>query len=161
MVLMIAIALEVTNDNESIPPRFHLRKPALLAAIVDYPRLQQGWSMFAPDAPETDGTVVVDGVTADRHHIDPFTGKRPDLDAPLHGPWYVGTLFQDYFGRVPDWPDYQPELRKYLMSWQELEGRPRGDRLVSLTAYWVSSEAPLPGETRPRNVGRRVHFTAP
>jgi hypothetical protein len=160
-ILLVAIAVQVTNDNEAVPRRFRLERPGWLAAIIDYPRLFQGWSMFAPDAPESDGTVVIDAVTADRRRLDPFTGRRPDLDAPLHGPFYSGALLCDYFGRIYDAADYHEELRRYLMNWQAIEDRPEGDRLVSLTAYWVTSEAPRPGKTRPRNITRTVMFKEP
>jgi hypothetical protein len=155
---LLAFVVQLSNDNSAIPMRFHIRRSDFLAAVIDYPHLFQRWNMFAPDAPRTDGTLVVDGVTARQEHIDPFTGKAPDLDAPLHGPYYIDWLHCDYFNAIADAAGYRGELKTYLFNWQEITGRPPSDRLVDVTVYWVEADAPPPGETKPRNVDRRVLF---
>ena len=54
-----------------------------MAAAVSYLDLFQGWSMFAPDAPTTDFNIVVDAVTIDGRHVDPFNeAVNPRYPAP-------------------------------------------------------------------------------
>ena len=89
------------------------------------------------------------------------TGKPPDTRAPWHGPYYLDSLHCDYFGRIADAPDFHPELKKYLMRWQELEGRPEVERLVRATVYWVTDASPRMGETEPRDVKIQTLFTEP
>jgi hypothetical protein len=153
-VLLLAVLIQLSRDNWWVPPRFRLDQPRALAPLVQYPRLLQGWSMFAPDAPRTDGTLVVDAVTQDGRHLDPFTGQTPDFEAPFHGPWYMGQLRCDYWLKIhfDGNAGYRDELRKYLERWQAIEGRPPQDRLVSFTVYWVENDAPPPGSVMPTNV---------
>ncbi|MFO0660318.1 MAG: HTTM domain-containing protein [Polyangiaceae bacterium] len=152
---------QIAHDNwwlrGKIPDALRNGPPAALAPLVLYPRLLQGWSMFA-HAPRDDGTVVVDAVMANGQHIDPLTGKAPDLDAPLHGPWFQSQLFCDYFLKIhfDGNKGYREDLKKYILSWQRLEGRPANDRIVSFDVYWVSCDSPPPGQTEPRNIKRTL-----
>ena len=105
-----------------------------------------------------DGTVVVDAVMANGQHIDPLTGKTPDLDAPLHGPWFQSQLFCDYFLKIhfDGNKGYRDELKKYLLNWQRIEGRPANDRIVSFKVWWVSNDSPPPGKTEPTNIRKSL-----
>lgn len=160
-LLLVAVVIQISHDNWWLPPKARLEQPKALAPIVLYPRLLQGWSMFAPDAPLTDGTLVVDGVTADGRHLDPFTLHAPDFDAALHGPWYIGQLRCDYWLKIhfDGNAGYRDELRRYLERWHEIERRPPEDRLVSFTVYWVENDAPPPGSTTPRNIRKNAILT--
>jgi hypothetical protein len=153
-VLIFAAFLQVLNQNWWIPKRFKVRQPRITQAIIDYPRLLQGWSMFSPDAPREDGTIVVDGVTADGRHLDPFTGAPPDFDAPLHGPWFQSQFFCDYFLKIhfDGNKGYRQHFKHYLQHWQELEGKPEKDKLVSFDVYWINNSAPPPGSTTITNI---------
>jgi hypothetical protein len=157
-VLFVAVLVQITNDNRWVPARFKIAQPAVLQPVIQYPRLLQGWTMFAPEAPRDDGLVVVDATTADGRHIDPFTGAAPDFDAPLHGPWYHGQFICDYFLKIhfDGNKGYRDELRKYLLNWQRLEHRPAADRLVAFEVYWVSNAAPPPGSTTPTGIERTL-----
>jgi hypothetical protein len=157
LALMLLSGIDASNFG-AIPASLRIHESEDLVALVHYTGLNQKWGMFAPDAPRTDGTLVVDALTVDGRHIDPFTGKPPDLDAPFHGPWYPGSLYCDYFSRMSGANEHQAELKRYLTRWQQVEHRPASDRLVSFTVYWVYNDAPVEGTTRPRNVGRKVLF---
>jgi len=113
--------------------------------------------------PRTDGTIVVDAETIDGRHIDPFTGKPPDLDVALHGPLQYGELFCDYFLRIADAKNqhYRQHLKHYLINWQELEGRPKADRVVKFKVLWVESNSPPPGQTVPTGVRRSTILDGP
>jgi hypothetical protein len=153
-VMIFAAFLQVLNQNWWIPKRFKVRQPRITQAIIDYPRLLQGWSMFSPDAPREDGTIVVDGVTADGRHLDPFTGAPPDFEAPLHGPWFQSQFFCDYFLKIhfDGNKGYRQHFKHYLQHWQELEGKPAKDKLVSFDVYWINNSAPPPGSTTITNI---------
>lgn len=157
-VMLIAVFIQITNDNRFIPAHLKIRQPEVLKPLILYPRILQGWSMFSPDAPRDDGTIIVDGVTADGRHLDPFTGNAPDFDAPLHGPWNYGHLFCNYFLKISF--DGNKHLRlhlaRYLSRWHEIEKRPDSDKLVSYEVWWVSNDSPKRGSTTPTNIKKRL-----
>ncbi len=76
------------------------RCPHVMQATIGYPRLYQGWGMFAPNPITEDGTVVVDARTIDGRHVDPFTGKEPELDLTRAEGLGLGQIQQDYFNRI-------------------------------------------------------------
>ncbi|HEX5101693.1 MAG TPA: lipase maturation factor family protein [Polyangiaceae bacterium] len=165
LALMAVGITELGADN----PAFLLRvpQPDWLRALVLYPRITQRWTMFAPDAPKTDGIAVIDAVTADGRHLDPFTGAPPDFDAldkgPLPHPLEVSEyLFQLHFdGNLT----YRRELARFIAEWHEHFGAGPYDRLVSYQAYWVSRQSPPLGSTTPGPTERRLfdgtRFTPP
>jgi hypothetical protein len=157
-VVLLAAFFQVMHDNWWIPPKYRLEVPAALRPINLYPRLLQGWSMFSPEAPKTDGTLVVDGVTVDGRHLDPLTGKEPDFEAPLHGPWFHSQLQCDWTLKISfdGNKGYRDELKRYLLNWQRIEKRPPGDRIVSFDLYWVSNDAPPPGSTEIKNIRKKL-----
>jgi hypothetical protein len=160
-VLLVAAIIQALNQNWWVPERFKMRQPRITQAMIDYPRLTQGWSMFSPDAPKEDGTIVVDGVTADGRHLDPFTGAAPDFDAPLHGPWYQSQFFCDYFLKIhfDGNRGYRQHFKHYLENWQALEGKPEKDKLVSFEVYWINNSSPPPGSTEITNIKKTLLFT--
>ncbi|MCS6902133.1 MAG: HTTM domain-containing protein [Myxococcales bacterium] len=157
-VVLLAAFFQVMHDNWWIPPKYRLEVPAALKPINLYPRLLQGWSMFSPDAPKTDGTLVVDGITVDGRHLDPLTGKEPDFEAPLHGPWFHSQLQCDYTLKISFEGNrgYREELKRYILNWQRIEKRPPNDRIVSFDLYWVSNDAPPPGSTKITNIQKKL-----
>jgi hypothetical protein len=158
---LVAAIIQALNQNWWVPERFKMRQPRITQAMIDYPRLTQGWSMFSPDAPKEDGTIVVDGVTADGRHLDPFTGAAPDFDAPLHGPWYQSQFFCDYFLKIhfDGNRGYRQHFKHYLENWQALEGKPEKDKLVSFEVYWINNSSPPPGSTEITNIKKTLLFT--
>lgn len=158
-IVLLAVVCQLSHDNWWLPPKLRIPEvPQVLRPLIDYPHMIQGWSMFSPDAPKTDGTIVVDGVTADGRHLDPLTGKAPDFEAPLHGPWFQSQLECDYFLKMSFDGNkaYREELKQYLQRWSQIENRPPSDRLVSFDVYWVSNDAPPPGQTVPTNIQRKM-----
>ena len=71
-----------------------------------YPHIFEGWSLFSPEAPLSDETVVVDAVTRDGRHVDPYNevGSRVS-SLPVEGvPVRLGhdSFWCDYTLRIPD-----------------------------------------------------------
>lgn len=162
LVMLVAALLRISHDNPKVPDALRVGDLGLFDPITRYPRLFQRWAMFA-EMPTTDGTIVVDALTADGRRIDPLTGRAPDLSAPLNGPFYLSQLQCDYYPRLEraDDPAYMKAFVAYLTQWHELEDRPQADRLVSFHVYWVSSDSPPHGETMPRNVQQRLLASYP
>lgn len=161
LLVAFAVATQILYENRAIPDALRVRRrPELAAAIIDYLRIPQGWMMFAPDAPRDDGTLVVDGVLADGTHVDPFTGRAPDFEAPLHGPWGLDQQWCDYFMRV-SWDgsrNYWPFFGDYLLRMHRLPGAKVTQPIVGFGVYWVSNLAPPPGSTTPTQIRRKFLF---
>jgi hypothetical protein len=157
---LLAVVAQITVDNRAVPKPLRVAPPGPLASLVLYPRLLQGWRMFAPDVPTDDGIGVVDAVTADGRHIDPFTGAPPALDDALDGPVPHNVMVSDYLFamQLEHNQRYQRDLRAYLEAWHERAGRPEADRITQYKVYWASHDSPRPGETRPTNYRRRLIF---
>jgi Vitamin K-dependent gamma-carboxylase len=143
---------QAVNENKSIPAviRDHLPMPRVIQATISYPRLYQGWGMFAPNPITDDGTVVVDGRTVDGRRIDPFSGKEPELDLTRSDGLGLGQIQQDYFNRIrlDRNREYRQGLSEYLRAWHLRTGRP-ADELVAFDVYWVRDQCPKPGMSQP------------
>jgi hypothetical protein len=156
-VLLLASGFAAARDHG--PARREI--PLALRPIIEYPRLFQNWNLLTPDIPRQDGTLVIDGTTADGRHLDPLTGEAPDFEAPLRGPWSRGQLRNGYALKIfaESNRPYRDEFRRYLLNWQTLTGRPPQDRVVSFEAYWVSSDSPAPGQSVPSKPVKVLLFT--
>ena len=99
-----------------------------------------------------DGVLAVDAITADGRHVDPFTGKEPDLDLTDSRGEGLGQIRQDYGNRIR--MDRHKAFRKpqglqeFLLRYHERTGRPE-DELVAFDVFWVRDKCPQPGELRP------------
>lgn len=144
--------MQALIENKSIPEviRTNIKMPEVMAATIGYPRLYQGWGMFAPNPITDDGIVVVDGRTIDGRRVDPFTGKEPDLDLTDSDGLAIGQIPQDYFNRIrlDRNQSYRQGLEEYLRRWHKNTGRPE-DELVAFDVYWVRDQCPKLRDTRP------------
>lgn len=124
--------------------------PDFMAATITYPRLFQGWGMFAPNPIVEDGILVVDGYTVDGRRLDPLTGGDPLLSIQdLRGAG-LSQLRQDYGNRIRSDRNqpYREGLKDYLQRWHLSTGRPQ-DELIAFDVYWVRDKCPEPGKDRP------------
>jgi hypothetical protein len=103
--------------------------------------------MFSPRPPDDDGTLVVDALTVEGRHVDPFTDRPPywDLSARSLG---LDQCHADYFVRIalPAGTAYREAMKDYLYRLPERTGRP-GDAIVSGDVYWVQEKNPPWNET--------------
>lgn len=160
IVFMAATTSQMLVENRAIRSRVRIEQPKALKAIVAYGRFFQGWSMFAPNVPTTDGMVVVDAETVDGRRVDPFNFASTGHDGE---PWKTipGRLGQDQF-----WCDYTNRIKGnrslhhilegWLLAHHERTGNPN-DRIVSFDVYWLSERVPAPGEVKPTRQ-RRERF---
>jgi predicted DCC family thiol-disulfide oxidoreductase YuxK len=150
VLLMVVMATQVAVDNPWLRGHVRVRQPQWMIEVVNYPRLFQGWSMFAPEPPYDDGHLVVDGRTVDGRKLDPLTGKPPHFDPYAPHGWGLSQLYCDYenhirfSGNAP----YRQFLRMYLLNLYKYEGRPQ-DRLVAFDVWWAQNRSPTPGHQHP------------
>ncbi|APR83577.1 Hypothetical protein A7982_08926 [Minicystis rosea] len=148
----ICAVMQAVLENKSIPQpvRERIKLPQFMAATIGYPRLYQGWGMFAPNPITDDGSITVDARTVDGRSIDPFTNLPPDLDLTDSDGLGLGQIHQDYFNRIRLDRNkvFHQGLEEYLRQWHLRTGRPE-DELVAFDVYWVRDLCPKVGENKP------------
>jgi hypothetical protein len=160
LFLMIPETSQVLIENHAVPAWLKPKhRPEWMEEVVFYPRLFQGWSMFAPYPPMDDGRLVVDGLTVDGRHFDPLTGKAPSFDVQPKNGFRMDQIWGDFHRRIatPRFSAYWNGLRDFLLNHQELTGRPR-DRLVAFKVWFVAQNIPPPGHPAPPPT-RRLLFS--
>jgi len=71
-LLVVAAISQVLVENWAVPKCLKHRQPKWIQATIQTFRLNQGWSMFAANAPRDDMWIVVDATTIDGQRIDPY-----------------------------------------------------------------------------------------
>ncbi|HEY6557180.1 MAG TPA: HTTM domain-containing protein [Polyangiaceae bacterium] len=157
-VLLVAGTSQVLLENRVLPGIIPERRPAWIESVVVYPRLFQGWSMFAPAPPRDDGRIVVDGRTANGEKLDPLTGREPDFSVHAKRGFRLNQIWGDFYNRIqePRFSAYWPGFQDYLIRHHELTGRPE-ERLLAFDVWWVWKTIPAPGEP-PSPPARRKLF---
>lgn len=152
-LMMVAEASDILGQNRAVPRFLRVPTDSFFVLYKPYVRARQAWSMFAPNSPEDDGTMVVDAVTASGRHIDPFTGKPPDWDEVRRGAVPHSIAVSDYFTnmRSKDNARYRRELKRYFKSLKY-----DGERLVSSEQWWVSYTSPPRGSTTPGPLNKEL-----
>jgi hypothetical protein len=161
-VVLFALALgsQMMVENQALPDALRVtHQPRLLRMLVEYPRLYEGWSMFAPDAPTRDWFMYVDAVTIDGRHVDPLNELASRVATlPV-------TAIPEFLDQNDNWCDYMmnvvgrsefyPELARFIRNYGRRTGRKR-DRIVSFRIWIMEDESPEPGQSQPRNVTRSL-----
>jgi hypothetical protein len=150
VVLLVACATQVLLENAAVPSSLKPEhRPRAFEALIVYPRIFQGWSMFAPTPPLSDGRLVIDGVTKDGRRLDPLTGRAPIFEVhPANEP--RTNLAWGYFHtRIAEerFRSYWNGVRDFVLGHHKLTGRAQ-DELRSFDAYFVSEALPAPGQKR-------------
>ena len=106
-------------------------------------RFLQGWFMFSPNPVMDDGTIVVDAVTRDGRHVDPFWNRAPGFDLLHTRSFRYNQIWSDYFNRMhlPGNRHYRDAMIEYMRRLPQRTGQP-GDALVSGEVYWVKDMNP-------------------
>jgi hypothetical protein len=164
LAMIITMVSETLFINAAVPQFLKHEQPLWIKRLVAYPRFIQAWSMFASDAPMTDLNTVVDALTGDGRHVDPYSevaGRYPDpgrRQIPVR--MVNDSLFFNYSGRIPDNPAYYTAFQEWVLKYHERTGRPE-DRIVQFDAYLVEDDSPPVGELKPRNVRTRLFLSWP
>jgi hypothetical protein len=118
-------------------------------------RFLQGWFMFSPNPVMDDGTIVVDAITVDGRHVDPFTLgnppytlREPNFDLTHAKSLWLTQVWGDYFNRIqlPANTAYRESMKEYIYRLPQRTGHPE-DAIVSGTVYWVKDMNPRWNET--------------
>jgi predicted DCC family thiol-disulfide oxidoreductase YuxK len=159
-LVFVILAAEVSVANPSIPRAFRWEnRPEWMVAAVMYPHIFEGWSLFSPEAPLSDETVVVDAVTRDGRHVDPYNevGSRVSSLPADKVPVRLGhdSFWCDYTLRIPDATQYHQALIEWIQRYHERTGR-AADTIVRFDAYVIWQDSPKPGAPRePTNIRKR------
>jgi hypothetical protein len=169
LVLIVAIASQILIDNADVPQVLRLPQPAWAKAVIEYPRLLQGWRMFAPEPPRFDTMLVVDATTADGSHVDPYNSvasRQPFPEGDVvpermdQSQWF--TMYSDRIAD-PGYAAYRTAFLEWLLAYPERTGRP-ADCLTSFDVYLITDQSPEPGSHLPPKPFKRERFmqyTAP
>lgn len=158
VAVLLATGSQVLMENHAIPPALKLKdRPEWMSAVVIYPRLFQGWSMFAPGPPMEDGRIVVDGRTVDGRKLDPFTGKEPNWEVQPKNGFRMNQLWGDFHRRFGEhrFRAYLHGVRDYLLAHHERNGEP-ADKLMAFDMWYVSEIIPPPGQPKKPPTRRRL-----
>ncbi len=101
-----------------------------------------------------DGTLVVDGVTADGTRLDPLTGEPPRFEVvPPRGRYPMSPSWSEYVDRIrrPEYARHRDGLRTYLAH----------QHLVAFDVYWLSRFLPAPGQSAPSPLERQRILSYP
>lgn len=164
LAMLITIVNEALWINQAVPPALKFDEPGWVKRLVAYPRFIQAWSMFASDAPTTDESMVVDAVTADGRHVDPYSevaGRYPypgteEIPSRLDN----DSFFFNYSVRIPDQGVYHGAFIEWILHYPERTHDP-ADRIVRFDAYKIENDSPPPGQTVPRNVRKHIFLSWP
>ena len=138
------VELWVINRRVKVP------QPEPLRVLAHKARYLQGWFMFSPNPVMDDGTVVVDAITVDGRHVDPFsihshpwTLREPDFDLLHAKSLWLTQAWGDYFNRIhlPGNSAYRDSMKEYMYRLPQRTGNPN-DAIVSGDVYWVSDQNP-------------------
>ncbi|MGE0321274.1 MAG: DCC1-like thiol-disulfide oxidoreductase family protein [Polyangiaceae bacterium] len=147
LFLLVILGSQVMVDNSWVTSKIRIKRPRWVEELVDYPRLYQGWRMFAPEPPYDDGTVVVDARTVDGRKIDPLTGKEPDFNPDTPTGWGHNQFWCDYENKIRFGGNahHRKNLEDYLMKYSERTGNPK-DKIVAFDVWWIEDKSPPPGQ---------------
>jgi hypothetical protein len=169
LLLLIAIASEALNDNAAVPRALRVTQPQWAKAIIEYPRILQGWRMFASEPSRIDSMIYVDATTAAGVHVDPYNALASDQPYPagLVVPRHMGQsqFFFMYSERIPydGYAAYRQAFSEWLLAYPERTGHPE-DCLLSYEVYLVTDQSPEPGShAQPTPLERRrfMAYSAP
>jgi hypothetical protein len=161
--LIFAVATEALNDNTSVPPWLRVHQPEWAKAMVEYPRLLQGWRMFAPNPPLIDSMIYVDATTAQGRRVDPYNeaASRQHFPAGDVVPERMdqSQFFSMYSDRIAleGYAPYRQAFLEWLLAYPQRTRR-AGDCLVAFEAYYVSDQTPPPGEHAAPTPNERTRF---
>ncbi|MFS8070878.1 MAG: hypothetical protein ACMG6S_31310, partial [Byssovorax sp.] len=124
--------------------------PEALRVLAHKARFLQGWFMLSPNPVMDDGTVVVDAVTIDGRHVDPFSIhvqpfklREPNFDLLHAKSLWLNQSWGDYFNRIhlPGNTAYRDSMKEYMFKLPERTGNPN-DAIVSGEVFWVTDQNP-------------------
>ncbi|WP_438017911.1 HTTM domain-containing protein [Sorangium sp. So ce315] len=160
VVMFIGAVNQAAVELWVIKNRWKVPHPEQTRVLAQKLRFLQGWFMFSPNPVMDDGTIVVDAVTVDGRHINPFTGQPPNFDLLNAKSFAYSQIWCDYFARIklPANTAYRDAMKEYMYRYPERTGRPE-DAIVSGEVYWVKDWNPKWGRTESYGEEREKLFS--
>lgn len=170
-LLMVALCGEIVKANASVPRWMRYHQPEFFQQVVEYPRLLQGWRMFAPEAPTEDFMIQVDAVTIDGRHVDPYNEvacTHLNLGhGDLVGDQIPASMGQDQyftayslFSPGGHYGNYRGPFEDWILRYPKRTGNPK-DRIVSFEVFQLIDTSPPPGQTKPTNLRKKSFMRWP
>ena len=168
-VILLAIASEALNDNVAVPQALRFNEPRWVKAVIEYPRILQGWRMFSSEPSRVDSMIYVDATTAAGVHVDPYNAVASDQPYPAGTviPTHMGQsqFFVMYSERIPydGFANYRQAFQEWLLAYPERTGHAE-DCLLSYDVYLVTDRTPelgSRGKPTPLDRQRFMSYSAP
>lgn len=150
VVVLMTVVGDASTHNEIAPRPMRLERISRLTTpLVDTLGLRQRWQLFAPDPPTRESVLFVDARLADGTHVDPLTGKVPDLHAPEHGPYLDDSQWSHLRRHILEGRNasMRAPLWAYILRTDVRERLDASKRVVAFKAYRVAGSMPPPGST--------------
>ena len=160
LLFLVACGFQAVAENPGVPAELKpKREPIFLRALVVYPRMFQGWSMFAPSPPLSDSRLVIDGVTASGARVDPLTGEPPVFEVAPPSARRMNQIWGDFHRRVGErrYEPYLEGLKDFIRRHHDVAERP-DQRLTAFEAWYVTQAIPAPGAKK-KPPERRLLFS--
>jgi predicted DCC family thiol-disulfide oxidoreductase YuxK len=162
---ILILGADTLDGNRAVPEALRWKgRPSWMLSAQQYPRIFESWGLFAPEGPLDDEMVVVDAVTADSRHVDPYNEAASRVhDLPVTEiPTRLGmdSFFCDYTLAIPHEGAYHGGLRDWILRYPERTHRPE-DKIVSFEVIRIDQRSPAPGQTTPTSVQRRTFLQWP
>ena len=131
--------------------------------MIEYPRLLQGWRMFAPEPPRGDTMIYVEATTASGKRVDPYNELASDQPYPAADvvPRHMGQsqFFVMYTERIanPNYAAYRQALGEWLLAYPE-RTRHKDDCLLGYRVYFVADRSPDLGSSELAKPSERKLF---
>jgi hypothetical protein len=169
LLVLVAIASEALNDNVAVPQALRVPEPRWAKAVIEYPRILQGWRMFSSEPSRVDSMIYVDAVTTAGVHVDPYNAVASDQPYPAGTviPTHMGQsqFFVMYSERIPydGYAVYRTAFAEWLLAYPQRTGRAE-DCLLSYDVYLVTDRTPeLGSHAKPTPLDRQrfMSYSAP
>ena len=151
LALFVAAVNQAMVELWVVNRRLKVPQPEPLRSLAHKLQLNQGWFMFSPNPVMDDGTIVVDAITVDGRHVDPFsihvepyTLREPNFDLLHAKSLRTNQIWGDYFNRAHGPGAVRDAMKDYLLKLPQRTGRPE-DTLVSGEVFWVTDMNPVWG----------------
>jgi predicted DCC family thiol-disulfide oxidoreductase YuxK len=144
---LVCVSTQLLIENAWLRKRVPgYQQPAWARDFVQYGRFFQGWGMFSPDAPRTDGSLVIEATLADGTVVDPQTGQAPDFSPTSYRKIRSNQFWGSYSMRIAS--GRHTGMRRFLKDWlgrpiQRLKLSP-DVRVVSVKVWWIGDRSPPP-----------------
>jgi hypothetical protein len=160
--LIVCATSQLIDENGELLAGLAHDQPRAIKATVDYLRLNQGWSMFAPDAPTTDTWIVVDALTGNGEHVDPFNLRASLVSDPkLRAiPTRLGqdVYFCNYTLRIVDDAEFHEALHDWIFGHPRRTHQPEA-AIERFDAYVIEHDSPPLGQLRATNTKARIFLS--